>query len=118
MTFIDFPQDKPKILNYKSKWEETSFEYQNTKRSFEIDDKDIPLYKKMEEISRKCFKALGSKGYLRVDFRVDNNKVPYVLEINVNPCINRDSGFSAAAKMKDITYKKLISAIINEALNE
>lgn len=118
MIFTNFSKEKPKILNYKSKWDETSFEYLNTRRTFLYKNEDLSLYKKMKSISKKCFKQLGNKGYLRVDFRVDKNNNPYVLEINVNPCINRDSGFVAAAKEYGISYNKLISIIVSEALDE
>lgn len=118
MDFINFSDNKPKILNYKSKWDETSFEYLHTKRSFDLKDESSTLLKKMESISKKCFKELGSKGYLRVDFRVDQNEIPYVLEINMNPCINIDSGFVAAANKRGINFNDLINYIIKEEINE
>lgn len=117
MLFKDFPKDKPQILNYKSKWDENSFEYNNTERTFDLEKKDTPLYKKMKTISKKCYKALGNKGYLRVDFRVDEKGEPYVLEININPCITQDSGFIAAANQYGLTYDKTIKNIVNEAIN-
>ncbi|MGD6731337.1 MAG: D-alanine--D-alanine ligase family protein [Pleomorphochaeta sp.] len=118
MDFIDFSDNKPKILNYKSKWDEASFEYQHTKRSFDLTPESSTLVKKLEDISKKCFKKLGSKGYLRVDFRVDKNDIPYVLEINMNPCINIDSGFVAAANQRGINFDNLIKYIIKEERDE
>ena len=54
----------------------------------------------------------GNKGYMRVDFRADSLEKPYILEVNVNPCLNKDSGFVAAAKEHGIEYDKLIELII------
>ena len=118
MEFKNFPENKPKILNYKSKWEETSFEYLNTQRTFNLENADKNLIKKLKQISEKCYNVLGKKGYMRVDFRVDENNIPYVLEVNMNPCITHDSGFIASAKEYGISYEKLIEYIIEEAINE
>ena len=118
MEFIDFDKNKPKILNYKSKWEENSFEYKHTQRTFNLETENESLIKQIRDISKKCFRRLGSKGYLRIDFRVDENDKPYVIDINMNPCISEDSGFVAAAYQSGINYKKLINLIITEAINE
>jgi D-alanine-D-alanine ligase len=118
MEFINYPNEKPKILNYKSKWDESSYEYKNTQRVFIDETKDSPLFKEMKSICKKCYKKLGSKGYLRIDFKVDKNNIPYVIDININPCITHDSGFVAAANKYGLTYDELINTIINEAINE
>jgi D-alanine-D-alanine ligase len=113
MKFIDFPEDKPKILNYKSKWDEESFEYMHSQRAFNTLEDEIELQKELYKITKKCYSILGNKGYLRVDFRVDNNSNPYVLEVNVNPCITDDAGFTAAAELYGMDYDDMIKNIIN-----
>ena len=40
----------------------------------------------------------GLAGYARVDFRVDADGVPTILEINPNPCLEPGAGFAAAAQ--------------------
>lgn len=114
MKFIDFPDDKPKILNYNSKWDEQSFEYKHSQRSFDKSDNNEPLYEQLVKITKKCYSNLGNKGYLRVDFRVDNSNNPYVLEINTNPCISDDAGFTAAAAVYGMNYDTMIDCIIRE----
>ena len=49
----------------------------------------------------------GLGGYARVDFRVDKEGNPWVLEINANPCISPDSGFVAAADRAGIDYSEI-----------
>jgi len=117
MKFVDFPSNKPKILNYSSKWEEESFEYKNTRRSFDVLPGDEELIAQLKSISKRCYTELGGKGYLRVDFRVDKNNRPYVLEVNINPCITSDSGFTAACKQYGMNYDKMIKSIVEEANN-
>ena len=44
------------------------------------------------------------------------NIVPYVLEINANPCISPDSGFYAATQQANLNFTKAIEYIIFDAL--
>ncbi len=106
--FKNYKKNKPKILDYKAKWEEDSFEYKNTIRSFEIEEK---IVKKIKKTALKCWRKFKLKGYARIDFRYDGEKI-YVLEINPNPCISEDSGFMAAAKHDGYTEKDVIEYIL------
>lgn len=112
MLFIDYPIDKPNIVGYEAKWEESSFAYHHTTRTFTYTEKDEPLIEQLKELTLKAFILFGSKGYMRVDFRVDSLQKPYILEVNMNPCLNKDSGFVAAAKEAGIEYDELIELII------
>ncbi len=114
--FENYPKDRHKIVDYKAKWESESFEYQNTVRSFDFPDQDRPLLDKIVKIARECWKLFNLKGYARVDFRVDENGHPWVLEVNTNPCIAPDSGFVAAAGKADLTFKHIIERIIHEPM--
>lgn len=115
--FTDFPEDKLKIVGYRSKWDESSFEFQHTVRTFDTRDKNEPLHQKLSKICLLCWKAFRLKGYVRVDFRVDENGNPWVLEINTNPCIAPDSGFVAATQKAGINFEEVLSRIISDAIN-
>ena len=112
MLFIDYPSDKPAIVGYEAKWEESSFEYIHTQRTFSFSQEDEPLLKTLQELSRKAFLLFGGKGYARVDFRLDEWGDPFILEVNINPCIAQDSGFVAAAQRASLTYEQVIAMII------
>lgn len=107
-----------KILCYDSKWNEGSEKYDTSRRTFDIGDEDKKLIKKLKAICEKCWKVFKLSGYARVDFRVDKNNNPYVLEINANPCLSPDSGLFAAAGNEGLSYKELINIILAEAKNE
>jgi D-alanine-D-alanine ligase len=55
-------------------------------------------------------------GYARVDFRIDGAGSPWVLEINANPCIAQDAGFTAAAAQAGIPFEQLVEQIVRAAL--
>jgi D-alanine-D-alanine ligase len=115
MCFVNYPKNKIKVVNYDAKWKEDSFEYKNTIRSFDFSKKDKKLIKSMEKICKKVWKIFNLNGFARVDFRVNKQGHPYVLEINANPCISPDGGFIAACKREGMNYKEIISKLIEEA---
>jgi D-alanine-D-alanine ligase len=112
MVYINYPEEKPRILNYASKWDEDSFEYKNTQRSFDLRPEDETLVMEMNRISLECWKLFELKGYARVDFRIDHNNKPFVLEVNANPCISPDAGFPAACEKAGISYTLMAQRII------
>jgi D-alanine-D-alanine ligase len=114
MKFSNYPDEKPKIVGYRAKWNKESFEYNHTKRSFDLGENENPLLKNLEEICIKCWNLFGLKGYARIDFRVDGNNIPYVLEINANPCISPDAGFIASAERAELSHTKVIEKIIED----
>ncbi len=113
IVFENYPKGKPKIVDYASKWETDSFEYNNTQRRFDFPKSDAALLKRLEKIALKCWEIFSLSGYARVDFRVDEQGLPYVLEVNVNPCLDRDAGFAAAAAHAGINYEVLVQMIVN-----
>jgi D-alanine-D-alanine ligase len=114
MVFHNYPEGKPHILGYTAKWDESSMEYKNTTRSFDSLSPQSPLYRKMVRLARKCWTCFGLKGFARVDFRVDEQDNPYVIEINGNPCISPDSGFIAAAHREGLSNREIIGRIVED----
>ena len=112
--FNSYNDSKRKIVGYEAKWEQDSFEYHNTIRGFDFSEDDQPLLKRLKDLSIKCWDAFNIKGYCRVDFRVDDNNQPWVLEINANPCISPDAGFIAATEKAGLKIDDVIKRIINE----
>jgi D-alanine-D-alanine ligase len=115
--FSNYPDDKPKVVGFSAKWNEESFEYKNTSRTFDFGDSDINLIQKINQIAIQCWKCFDLNGYARVDFRVDESGNPWVLEVNVNPCISPDSGFFAACAKANIPFREAIRRIVNDIPN-
>jgi len=116
MIFQDYAPDKPKIVDYKAKWIADSFEYNNTIRKYDLPESDSDLISDLREIALRCWHLFSLRGYARVDFRVDKNSKPWVLEINSNPCLSPDAGFAAALQHANIKYHEAIGLIIENAL--
>jgi D-alanine-D-alanine ligase len=116
MTFIDYPKDKPRIMGYTAKWKENSFEYTHTLRTFEISSLDETVFKKMRQICKRCWNSMGLMGYVRLDFRIDRNSKPYVIDINANPCLSGSGGFMAASERAGLNTQEIMRRIIEDAL--
>ncbi|MEE4116398.1 MAG: ATP-grasp domain-containing protein [Marinilabiliaceae bacterium] len=112
--FRDYPESKPAIVGYKAKWDESSFEYNNTLRSFDFPEEDNDLIEELRRISSMCWTVFDLRGYARIDFRVDKPGNPYVLEVNANPCLSPDSGFFAAVEKAGWNFTDAIQRILND----
>ncbi len=115
MQFLNFPEGKPKIMGYSAKWTEDTFDYDQTERTFDVKESDKPLLDKLTEICLQCWKVFDLSGYARVDFRIDTEGNPYVLEVNANPCISPDSGIYAACMQKGYSFKYFMERVIEDA---
>ncbi len=116
MRFIDYPGDKLRIVDFRAKWEEDSFEYAHTQRGFDLPAADGPLVDELHAVSRRCWECFGLAGYARVDFRVDAGGRPWVLEINTNPCLAPDGGFFAAAERAGLSFTGMVERIVGDCL--
>jgi D-alanine-D-alanine ligase len=116
MTFNGYPDDMPRIVSWKAKWEEDTFQYDNSMRNFP-DDLSERLSRNIRDAVLGCWNTFGLKGYARVDMRVDADENVFVLEVNANPCISPDSGFISAATHAGYSHAETISHIISD-LNE
>ncbi|MFH1440557.1 MAG: ATP-grasp domain-containing protein [Candidatus Omnitrophota bacterium] len=74
------------------------------------------LSRKISDIALRTYKAVECRDFGRVDFRVDNEGNPYVLEINPLPSLSTEDTFQIVAEQTGITYEQLIGKILNYAL--
>ncbi|HSX19034.1 MAG TPA: D-alanine--D-alanine ligase [Candidatus Saccharimonadales bacterium] len=74
------------------------------------------LTKKAQEAALAAYKAIGCRGFGRVDMIIKGNKI-YVLEVNTIPGLTSVSLFPKAAKTAGISYPQLLDEVVNLALN-
>ena len=96
INFTGLPEDFPNIVTYDGKWTEGSVYYNYTKP---VCPAPLPerIKKKIQITAIASYDALNCRDYARVDIRLSNDGVPYVIEVNPNPDISSDSGFARAA---------------------
>jgi len=114
--FKDYPADKPKIVGHDAKWNDQTIESQNTPRRFEFPTQDRPLLDELASLARRAWEVFGLHGYARVDFRVDADGQPWILEINANPCLSPDAGFAAAVVEAGLTFDNVVDRILNDSV--
>ncbi len=116
MRFDDWPKDKPRIVGYPAKWDESLDINDQMVRDFDTEKNDPVLAAKLKSSCTRVWKLFGFTGYVRVDIRVTPEGEPLVLEINTNPCIAPDAGFAAAGEQLGIAYDQLIVKLVDTAL--
>jgi len=109
---------KPAIVGYKAKWDLASTEYAGTQRTFMFSDSDTFLLEVLRRMATECMRIFGLSGYARVDFRVDKEGRPYIIDINANPCLSPDAGFAAALEHSGIGYGEALESIIESAQDD
>lgn len=116
MLFERWDDARPRIIGYAAKWDETAAEYHDTTRVFDWQEREPRLHRMLEFISRECWSFFGLSGYARVDFRVDAEGRPFILEVNPNPCLEPSAGFAAACAQAGMDFASLISEIVKSAI--
>jgi len=106
------PGDLPKICGYEAKWDPDS-PYWNL-RSIPA---NLP-----EETERyliaSCLKLaerLGCRDYVRLDWRLDNEGTPRLLEVNPNPGWCWDGHLAKMAKLAGYSYSQMLGLILKAA---
>ena len=108
LLFHDWPSDMPRILDYAGKWDTTHPLYSRTTRSFAVASE---LGWRLQALALACWRALGLAGYARVDMRLDEHGVAYVIDVNANPCLSEDAGFVAAADQAGLNHAAVVQRI-------
>ena len=115
IVFEDWREGRPRIVGYDAKWTSDSEAYVGTPRRFGLETTEPALAANWRSSPNPAGTCSALAGYARVDFRVDREGRPAILEVNVNPCLNPDAGFAAAAAQGGLSYRDLIGRIIDAA---
>ncbi|MHB8771825.1 MAG: D-alanine--D-alanine ligase family protein [Syntrophales bacterium] len=113
MVFRNYSDRIHKIVSYKAKWVESSFQYKNCRRIFPSD-----LSEQLRTALRKtvldCWHTFGLRGYARIDMRIDRDEQIHVLEVNANPRITTHSGIIAAGAAAGYTQAEIVGRIVDD----
>jgi len=111
IVFENYGTQKLTIVGYRAKWDSSSYEYHHTVRRFDFPSSDTPLLQQLKSLAVRCWEVFGLKGYARIDFRVDLQGRPWILEVNANPCLSPDAGFAAAVNQSGMTFVRAVESI-------
>ncbi len=118
LDFSSFPKDQPRIASWAAKWGEdgegAGAEFAGTKSVFP-GDLEEELANRIQQVAVDAFNALRLRDYARVDLRVNAAGEIYVIEVNPNCYLEKESEFAQAARKEGIEYPALINTIVELA---
>jgi len=76
------------------------------------------LLSRIQEVGMNAHRALGCRGFSRVDLRLDDDGIPYVLEVNTVPGMTETSLLPKAAAAAGYDFCALTRKILELALQE
>jgi D-alanine-D-alanine ligase len=75
-------------------------------------DFPVQVENKIKTMAEKAHKICHCHGVSRVDMIVDENNIPYILEINTSPGMTDQSDLPAQAKAAGINFEQLVEIIM------
>jgi D-alanine-D-alanine ligase len=112
--FSNYSDPLQRIVSFAAKWETGSFDYDHTPGICPAQvNRDIQ--KKLNKTALDAWNALKCKDYTRVDIRLDESGIPYVVEINCNPDLAEIAGFFRSVKTAGYTFKEMVAKIVEFA---
>lgn len=118
LDFSRFPQNRPRIASWAAKWgedgESRGEEWEAAESVFP-EDLSADLVARMNEAAVQAFQALRLRDYARVDLRVSADGEVFVLEVNPNCYLERESEFARAAERSGLGHTALIARIVELA---
>ncbi len=108
---LEIAPKRRRFYDYKSKYTAGMTEYIVPARLPE------DIYKKIQEYALAAHRAIGAHGFSRVDFVLDQDHNPFVLEVNTIPGLLHSSNLPLEARAIGLTYDILIFEILKTSLN-
>ncbi len=118
LVFNNLPQHVKPIVDYAAKWQEDSMMAQATTRQFAFAEEEALLLSQLKTLSAACASWFKLTGFARIDFRVDADCKPAILEVNTNPSLAPDAGFATAAFQAGMDYSQLIDRLLMSARSQ
>jgi len=116
MRFGSLPESLPAIATRKVKWDRR---YQEKYGITTEAAANLPegTMARLEQLTKRIFRALHLTGYARMDFRMRADGALYVLEANANPNISMAEDFSQSALTAGMRYRDVLNRILQLGAN-
>jgi D-alanine-D-alanine ligase len=118
LDFSGFPAGVPRIASWEAKWGDdgagSGEQFAGTRSIFPVDVAPA-LLDRMQNVAIEAFHALRLRDYARIDLRVTDDDQIFVIEVNPNCYLERESEFARAAAEGGLPYDALIARILELA---
>ncbi|HSY97281.1 MAG TPA: hypothetical protein VK793_16785, partial [Steroidobacteraceae bacterium] len=111
MTFGSLPENLPAIATRKVKWDRR-YQQKYGITTAAAENLAEGTVARLEQLSKRIFRALHLTGYARMDFRLRADGELFVLEANANPNVSAAEDFAQSALKAGMKYDDLLHRII------
>lgn len=111
--FSAWDDETSRVVNFDAKWNPASLEY-HTMPVICPALIDCKLEALIQQTALAAYKIMGCRDYARVDLR-EKGGIPYVLEVNPNPCLAADGGFANAVRVAGYDYTHMANQVVEWA---
>jgi len=110
MSFDKMQGDNWRIATERVKW---NVNYQQ-RHGIDTAEAQLPpeVAASIQHLAKRTYRALELSGYARIDFRMDANGVPHVIEANPNPQLAEQEDFARSAATAGVAYPILLERIM------
>ncbi|MGE0158268.1 MAG: ATP-grasp domain-containing protein [Gemmatimonadales bacterium] len=110
MSFDKMQGDNWRIATERVKW---NIGYQE-RHGIDTAEAKLPngTAERIQHLAKRTYRALELSGYARIDFRMDAEGRPYVIEANPNPQLAKEEDFAQSAIRAKMSYAKLLERIM------
>ncbi len=116
MQFLGYREDEPRIVTHQAKWESGSLDDRRTVPKCPADlAPEVAL--QIQGFAVAGFVAMECRDYARLDFRMDADGHPQVIDVNPNPDISRSAGLARAVAVSGLSYEDFIHRLAESAWN-
>ena len=102
------------ILTYAAKWAEGSLEDLASRPRCPA-EVEPNLARSLASLAVEAFRATGCRDYARVNFRLDADGSPMILEVNPNPDIGPKAGWARALHASGREYEATLASLVHQA---
>jgi D-alanine-D-alanine ligase len=116
---VEFTDPSPghwPIVTYDAKWKPDSRECRLTPPRYPADV--VPdVARQLQNLAVRAYQLLGCRDLARVDFRLQANGAPFILEVNPNPSYHPEAGYASALKSAGLTHEQVTVDLVRAAIS-
>lgn len=105
------------IYTYAAKWDKKSWEYWNARVKAPANISS-GLTETIKKLATRAYGAFGLKDIARIDVRIDKDKKPYIVDVNMNPSLNvydTEDATVASVRANKWSYDHFIKTLVTIA---